>query len=226
MKSTASILGFNMLIFIIVGLNGCYTSSSITTAPSTIPSTVKTPKADSLPKNFIFEYSLVKKDTSSLKVDTLKTLSFEDERISVSFSIDFKEIDFVLKNKTNDVMRILWDDVSFILDGKAQKVMHNGVKYIDRNNSQPPTPIPPQTSIDDMIVPIENVSFKYEQWRTSTLFPIFNPSFDLERHKLILGQKGRMFSIYLPIQHQNKTRDYIFDFVITKVKPIDYNPFN
>lgn len=46
--------------------------------------------------------------------------------------------------------------------------MHSGVKYIDRNNSQPPNIIPKNASLSDVIIPTDNiyyVSGQYGGWR-------------------------------------------------------------
>ena len=73
------------------------------------------------------------------------TLTYEDSNIASTFQIGSKEIDFSITNKTKSPLKLIWDDASLGIFGRSNKVMHSGVKYIDRNNSYPPSTILPNT---------------------------------------------------------------------------------
>lgn len=174
-----------------------------------------------------YDYGLLRKSTISKESDTLKTLVYKDDKIDIIFSIGVKSVNFNLKNKTEDVIKIIWDEASFVKFGKTHRVMHQGVKYNDRNSSQPPTVIPSQASLDDLVVPTDNVYWQegfYSQygsspgkWKEYDLFL----QYDLNNPKLkeeILSSIGKKFSVYLPIQYKGKTLDYTFNFIITNVQ--------
>ena len=111
-----------------------------------------------------YHYSYNLKDPNSTN------LSYSDELIAVKFQITDTSIAFTMKNLTSDSIKIIWDEVSFVQNGSAQKVMHVGVKYTDRNNSQPPTVIPPEISIDENLIPVNNVYWRegyYSQYSSS-----------------------------------------------------------
>jgi hypothetical protein len=78
---------------------------------------------------------------------------------------------FVFKNKTNSPLQIVWDESNYIdPNGKAERIFHSGVKIIDRSQSQPPTNIPPQSSVSDDVIPIGNVTWaSYGMWTYSPL---------------------------------------------------------
>jgi len=150
---------------------------------------------------------------------------FNDSLINVTFNISKEGIGFKMQNKLNKPLRIIWDETSYINNNKAGKVMHVGVKYTERSNSQPPTLIPPGTIIDDEITPVENI-----RWRSGTTYsaggwvtdPLF-PGTDAGSEDIktgILAFKGQTFSIYMPIQRGNNTLNYHWKFKIADVIPI------
>src|SRR5438874_2047051 len=65
--------------------------------------------------------------------------TFDDGKIRGVFTVGKKELDFILKNLTADPMKINWDEASLIIHGESKRVMHKGIKYIDRNSPQAPT---------------------------------------------------------------------------------------
>ncbi len=163
-----------------------------------------------------------------IKPDSANGMKWEDDKIAISFLVSDKEVDFNLRNKTNEVIKVIWDEATMVQSGKAEKVMHAGVKYTDRNESHPPTAIPAGASIDDLLLPSDNVYWRegyygtYSSdpggWEETDLFPTSDLN-KPEYRQSILGLKGQTFSIYLPIQYQGKTLDYTFQFLISDVEP-------
>jgi len=176
----------------------------------------------SLGTKYGYDYQLVKPDSAT-------GMRWEDDKISVAFDISDKAINFTIRNKTKEVMKLIWDEATIMQFGKAQKVMHTGVKYINRNEAQPAATIPAGTSIDDMALPSENVYYRegyygtyYSNpggWEEQDLFPTHDLN-KPEFRESILKSKGQKLGLYLPIQYQGKTLDYTFEFAITDVKPV------
>jgi hypothetical protein len=74
-------------------------------------------------------------------VDTLLSV-YEDSVIKIDWDYSKTQIDFELYNKTDETLKVLWDDVAFVsLSNETGKIFHKGIKYIDRENSQPATSI-------------------------------------------------------------------------------------
>jgi hypothetical protein len=165
--------------------------------------------------SYQYSYAITKPETPNM--------NWSDDKIDIAFQISKTSIGFSLKNNTEDVMKVIWDEASIVQFGEAKKVMHSGVKYIDRNNSQPPSSIPPGASIEDLVLPTDNVYYRegyYEGgWEEYDLFATqdFNKP-DLGTS--ILGMKGQKFSLYLPVQYKGQTVGYNFEFTITDVQPI------
>ena len=92
--------------------------------------------------------------------------------------------------------------------------MHSGVKYTDRNNSQPSSTIPRGASLSDILLPTDNVSFisgQYGGWRESNLIPSFYKTQEL----LNAGAPsfvGKKMTILMPIIIESVQNDYTFEF--------------
>ena len=68
---------------------------------------------------------------------------YEDDYIDIVWFVGSKQFNFTLKNKSGHTLKINWDDISYVdTKGQVGRVMHAGVKYTDRNNSQPATTVP------------------------------------------------------------------------------------
>jgi len=77
------------------------------------------------------------------------------------FFITTDEFGFVLKNETKNPLKIDWDSVSYVdYFGESHKVIHSGIRYIDRNNHQTPTIIPPTSKLTDNIIPIDYIEWE------------------------------------------------------------------
>jgi len=142
-----------------------------------------------------------------------KELSFEDDGIKILFSISKREIAFILQNKTNNPIRIDWNQISYVdYLGKSHRIMHSGVKYIDRDNSQAPTIVPPTARIEDIVFPTDYIYYssgKYGGWREIPLFP------EAPEAKLF---KERDFSIFMPLEVNGIVKNFFFTFKIENIE--------
>jgi len=141
-----------------------------------------------------------------------KELSFEDAAIAINFTVANEELDFTLSNKTPEPQTINWDEVSFVdLSGTAHRVLHQGVKLIDRDKPQSPTVIPPGAKINDLIAPSDAVRFSslINDWQRDPLLP---PS------QLIVNFKGKTFGVFMPIMVNGKKTNYSFTIRIDDVQ--------
>ena len=103
--------------------------------------------------------------------DNITDNLYEDNDLKITFIVGTKEIDFEIYNKTDKSVKIIWDETSFIPYGEGKKVMHKGVKYIDRNAAQVPTTIPSKTTWSDMVVPTDNVYYKQGYYTLNNIPP-------------------------------------------------------
>lgn len=170
------------------------------------------------PKYYIYKLQLTKPTVS----DELK---YEDERLSVALSIQQSEVAFNLKNNSDKPLKIIWDDASFVYNGEAQKIIHKNVKFIDKEKTQAPTVIPPQSFISDFVQPIDAIKFNYNSfsdnsyWSSKPILPIISyysakDKKHLERVKKFLGTT---VNIYIPMQQDGKLIDYYFEIKVSDI---------
>lgn len=145
---------------------------------------------------------------------------YEDDYINIVWYVGSKQFYFTLNNKSGHSLKINWDDISFVdTKGQVGRVMHSGVKYSERNNSQPATTVPNGASISDILLPTENVYFvsgQYGGWRENYLLPCVYKTpeaFNAIASSLV----GKTMTIMMPIMIENVQNDYTFTFNIDKL---------
>ena len=149
-----------------------------------------------------YSFELVKPILSS-------SLIFEDGLVKFTLQPSSKNISFNIQNKTNEPIQIDWNKVSYIDENsKTHKVIHDGVKFIDKTNSLPPTFIPPTASLDDFIVPSDLISLstgRYGGWNQIDLLPT-----GMESKKVI----NKTIGLFIPVETDKGTKNYFFSFKI------------
>lgn len=155
--------------------------------------------------------------------DGISKYRYEDDYIDIVWYVSSKQFNFTLLNKSGHSMKINWDDVSYVdTKGQVGRVMHAGVKYNERNNSQPATTVPKGAKISDILLPTDNVYYdtptRYTSggWRENYLLPCVystKEAFDAEAKNLI----GQTMTIMMPIMIENVQNDYTFKFNIDKL---------
>jgi hypothetical protein len=161
------------------------------------------------------------------KEDNSKDLTWNSDMLDVKFDITDEQVQFKIKNKTAEPVKVLWDDASIVTFGEANKVTHKGINYTNRSFPQPNTTIPPGATLDDLVVPVNNVDYKegvYTKtmsmpggWQTKPLYAT-NDFGKASFRKLIEDNKGQKMVLYLPIQDtQNKVHWNAYTFVVSDV---------
>ena len=147
---------------------------------------------------------------------------YEDDYIDIVWYVSSKQFNFTLKNKSGHTLKINWDDVSYVdTKGQVGRVMHSGVKYAERNSSQPATTVPKGASISDILLPTDNVYYvsgQYGGWRERNLLPSFYKSqeqLDQEAGSIV----GMKMKIMMPIIIENVQNDYTFEFNVDRLRP-------
>lgn len=149
---------------------------------------------------------------SMIKPEIGNTLLYSDENLSIQYRIVSDSITFQLTNKTNNPIKVDWNQISFIdSTGLAQRIMHTGVKYNNANEYQQPSIVPPLAKIEDQLIPTKNIWFEkgeYGGWRTNPLFPE-GPIAE----KLV----GSTFGVFFPLEINGQIVNYNFTFRIESI---------
>ena len=152
---------------------------------------------------------------------------YNDTIISLNCSFSPKTINFVIHNKTEYPIKIIWDEVAYINEeGQTTRVIHSGIRLIDRYNPQVPSIIAPKTEISETLLPVENIYYLNE-WRYDYLFPQPHRDKPIKYELIADPQIGKRVSILLPFEIEGIINDYIFifeieDWEIIKVRGITW----
>lgn len=148
----------------------------------------------------------------SFEEDGQSKYRYEDDYINISWYVGLKQFYFTLKNKSDYSLKIPWDDIVYVdVDGDTKRVMHSGVKYTDRNASQPASIVPKNASISDVLLPTDNVSYNSSiGWTEGYLFPQYSKQEDASNSRVL----GKNIRVTLPIIIQDVQNEYTFEFSI------------
>lgn len=157
----------------------------------------------------------------SFQEEGLTKYSFEDEMVKVVWVPTSSQFLFVLTNKTSHSIKIIWDEAAYVDEnGMSKRVMHSGVKYIDRSNPQPPTVVTRNSTISDLIFPTDNVywvSGSYGGWVERPLFPNQSMTSAAELSMQAQGLISKKVQVLLPLQIEDVINEYVFIFKINDV---------
>ena len=146
---------------------------------------------------------------------------YEDDYIAIVWYVGTTQFYFDLTNKSGNTLKINWDDISYVdYQGKTGRMMHSGVKYTDRNNSQPASTIPKGASLSDILLPTDNVYYlsgQYGGWQEKYLIPCVYRN-AANRATEAPSFIGKTMTIMMPILIENIQNDYTFTFSIDKLK--------
>ena len=145
--------------------------------------------------------------------ENVANMAFVDDNIAINWSYDSKDrFDFRLKNKTDRLIKILWDNGAYIGNtGRSNRIIHKGVKFIKKDEAQHPTSVHPQSFIDDLIIPSNIIRYSdvLEMWITGTL--VGGSKEELNSYY------GQTVKVVLPIEVDDIIIDYTFTFEIRKL---------
>lgn len=130
-----------------------------------------------------------------------KKMIYENDTMSIEFSLEPKDVAIVMTNKTDEGIKINWDDVSLSMFGNANRIIHKETSYMGNTLTQPSTTIPPHTKLRDILVRSKDVHF-YTSSNNSylvinTIFPVYNYG-DKKTTAWVNDLKGTEINIFLP----------------------------
>ena len=142
-------------------------------------------------------------DVITIDENGVTKYSFEDNVINIIILGGDKQFSFKLDNKTQNSIKIVWDDAVFVdIDGSTSKVMHSGIKYNEKETTQVATTLIGGASLDDIACPISNVRYDnvQKEWVTDTMYPN------------TISKGIKQFRLMLPIQIKEVVNEYVFVF--------------
>lgn len=147
---------------------------------------------------------------------------------------------FVVNNKTDGPLKIIWDEARFIdVNGLSHRLIHSGIGYEERNDSHPPTVVAAGGTLEDFVnsadyfqwEEIHGRSYKNQgYWRRVSFLPTQIKGTAEELRAKAEPFIGKTFQVILALQIDNVRNDYVYTFKINKVvvtekeQPSEKNP--
>jgi len=74
-------------------------------------------------------------------------------------------ISLSIQNQSDETVTVLWDESSVVdPSGLSQRIIHTGVRFMDKAQPQAPTPIPPDSRVEVSIWPADRFVFVLDTW--------------------------------------------------------------
>lgn len=143
--------------------------------------------------------------------------SYSDENITISWRNEplMKSMQFTMKNNSSNTMVIDWNKIVFVNHtGESLKVMHTGVKFIKKEESQSATSVVKDSIISDSLVPIDRVWFKSE--KTLLDEPGWKINLVLEPLTDESSLNDKVFKVLFPVNINGVITEYLFVFKVAK----------
>ena len=165
-------------------------------------------------------------EVNTTVVDSLgkNYLLFEDKLVKAMFFFGYQQISLILNNKSDHTMKINWDNAAWISPtGESSRIIHSGVRLMDRNAPQSPSVIVRNGKLTDSILPSDHIYFEsgqYGGWRYLALLHNTGVMATDMQSELQKSQKyvGKTCGVLLPIEIEGVQNDYIFTFKIGDAK--------
>jgi hypothetical protein len=160
---------------------------------------------------------------------------FEDSLLSATLGVAKSRVNFSIRNKSDHSLKLVWDEAVFIeTDGQTGRVAHSGVKYVDRNESQPSSVIPAGSSLSDFVLPTNRIYYREGIYRAYYSNPggweelplvlpamkQMSPGDSAAARQFSRGanlNEGKRFGVVLPLEVDGALNEYTFWFEIRKV---------
>lgn len=155
---------------------------------------------------------------------------YEDDFIKTNWIYSKTIFNFEMENKTDRTITINWDAAAYVdAEGRAGKISHSGVKYMDMEKSQVISVIPNKSYITNSIYPIDNVYYDADYnnaikrlknkvgWQHLPIIPSKYKSAE-QRKKWAPYYVGKNIRFVLPLTINDKLYEYSFYFRINNYK--------
>lgn len=147
---------------------------------------------------------------------------FKSTEVDFDWEPSPNAFNFKLFNNSGKTIKIIWDSVVFIdSSGESHKVIHSGVKLIDRNSSQPPTIVAKGSHIFDSIQPADNIRWinGYStipgKWDEKSILPVSIYGGNSLRNtfkEIVSSQIGKKLKILVTLDFSGMQKEYLFEF--------------
>ena len=141
----------------------------------------------------------------------------EDQLIKIIWLSPERRLPFVLTNKSEQRISLLWEEAAFIdVLHQNHRVIHAGLRAGNSEDSQLPSTVSSNNQLADFLAPAETAPLGRSSNTSPPLFPCTKGEYCDQA--LALAQKGLTYQVLLPLQAGSDTFRYLFTFQVTSVE--------
>lgn len=116
-------------------------------------------------------------------------------------------LSFRFTNRGSTPATILWDESSLVgPDGRAHRVLHDGVRFMDAGLPMAPTMVPQGSTLEESASYADGVRFNGMGWKQAELIWCSNPGSICDTH----GQVGKTITLHLTVDQDGKKQQYAY----------------
>lgn len=151
---------------------------------------------------------------------------YSDSLMSIAWLPYPQQFEFVLQNKSDHTMKVIWNEAAFVdSNGGTHPVMHQGVKFSDKNNPMPPSVVISGGNLSDLIYPSDYISWGYNSWIEKGIFEPIS-AMSVSKLQPAKEHEGKTVKVLLPLEIEGTVNEYIFTFKVNDVELPNVNESN
>jgi hypothetical protein len=122
-----------------------------------------------------------------------------NEKFAISPSFGLKGIGLDFRNKSSDVIEVVWDQSVYIdEDGNSSRLIRSNVNLAEKDRPQPNTVIPPGTKLQETVFPIDRVKQEDGKWMQVPILPEVAYIFDRRFLNELRARTSWVQHVYFP----------------------------
>lgn len=170
---------------------------------------------------FIINYQLklaeVSLNGAKQELHPTDNMYYEDNKIAIKWGKGIDKMILVLHNKSTRSLSVNWNNSSWVgTNSTAEKFMHSGVKYVERDSEHANTIIPSDSRIDEIVLPNSSVYYdNYLGWRESPLLQ-FTAKYLVEANNYSEKLLRQNVKVLLFLEQGESKYEYNFVFELDK----------
>lgn len=170
---------------------------------------------------FIINYQLklaeVSLNGTKQELHPTDNMYYEDNSIAIKWGKSIDKMIFVLHNKSTRSLSVNWNNSSWVgINSTAEKFMHSGVKYVERDSEHANTIIPSDSKIDEIVLPNSSVYYdNYLGWRENPLL-LLTAKYLVEANNYLEKLLRQNVKVLLFLEQGESKYEYDFTFELEK----------
>ena len=149
-------------------------------------------------------------------------LYYQNDDLSMAFYFYLEGLWIEVTNKTNEPIKINWDEIRMTENETNKKIEHLSFKSLSEGDIvvyQPPLIISPKSVCTDFVVYADNIYYLKEPGNeTMKIKNMYPREVNKNARDSILNLKGQRITLLIPSEIKNVSHSWVFNFLLEDIK--------